>query len=75
MYSSDKIADVVTSRLRHDFKIITEWFYEKYMVLNADKCHFLTVGFNEPFLDFSFNGALFSYIRILFIRITRLKEH
>ena len=23
------------------------------MVLNADKCHFLTVSFNEPFSDFS----------------------
>ena len=27
------------------------------MVLNADKCHFLTVGFNEPFPDFSFNDT------------------
>ena len=27
------------------------------MVLNADKCHFLTVGFNKPFPDFSFNDA------------------
>ena len=25
------------------------------MVLNADKCNFLTIGFNEPFPDFSFN--------------------
>ena len=23
------------------------WFYEKYMVLNADKCYFLTLNFNE----------------------------
>ena len=30
------------------------------MVLNADKCHFLTVGFNEPFPDFFFNDT--SYI-------------
>ena len=27
------------------------------MVLNADKCLFLTVGFNEPFPDFSFNNT------------------
>ena len=25
------------------------------MVLNADKCHFLIVGFNEPFVCFSVN--------------------
>ena len=27
------------------------------MVLNADKSHFLTVGFNKPFPDFSFNDT------------------
>ena len=27
------------------------------MVLNTDKCHFLTVSFNEPFPDFSFNDT------------------
>ena len=55
MYSSDKKANIVISRLSHDFAIISEWFYENYMVLNADKCHFLTIGSNEPFPDFSFN--------------------
>ena len=39
------------------FVTISEWFYEDYMVLNADKCHFLTVSFNEPFPDFSFNDT------------------
>ena len=55
MYSSDKNANIVVSRLRHDLAIISEWFYENYMVLNADKCHSVTVGFNESFPDFSFN--------------------
>ena len=27
------------------------------MVLNTDKCHFLTVGFNDPFPDFSFDNT------------------
>ena len=27
------------------------------MAFNADKCHFLTVGFNEPFPDFPFNDT------------------
>ena len=56
MYSSHKNANIVISRLRHDFAI-SEWFYEHYMVLNADKCHFLTVYFNKPFPDFSFNDT------------------
>ena len=32
-------------------------FYENYIVLNADKCNFLTLGFNELFSDFSFNDS------------------
>ena len=43
---SDKNSSIVISRLRHDFAIISEWFYENYMVLNPDKYHFLTLGFN-----------------------------
>ena len=53
MYSLDKNADIIISRLSQDFVKISEWFYENYMVLNADKCHFITVGFNDPFPDFS----------------------
>ena len=28
------------------------------MVLNPRKCHFLTLGFNEPFPDFSFKNTI-----------------
>ena len=52
MYSSDKNSNIVISILRHDFAIISEWFYENQMVLNPDKYHFLTLGFNEPFSEF-----------------------
>ena len=34
MYSSDKNFNIVISRLRHDLAIISEWFYENYVVLN-----------------------------------------
>ena len=27
------------------------------MLLNPDKCHFLSLGFNKPFLDFSFENT------------------
>ena len=36
VYSSDKNNNIVISRLRHDFAIISEWFYKNYMVLNVD---------------------------------------
>ena len=44
--------NIVISILRYDFPIRSEWFYEHCMVFNSDRCHFLTVGFNEPFPDF-----------------------
>ena len=28
------------------------------MVLNPDKCHVLTLGFNKPFPDFSFENTI-----------------
>ena len=49
MFSSDKNTYVVINRLRYDFGIISKWVYENFMFTNQDKCHFLTLGFNEPF--------------------------
>ena len=46
------------NRLRHDFAIMSEWFYENYMALSPEKCYYLTLGFNEPFPDFSFNDII-----------------
>ena len=57
MYPSGKNANISISRLRHDFAIISEWFYENYTVLNAGECHFLPVGFNESFPDFSISNT------------------
>ena len=33
-------------------------FYESYMVLNPDKCHFLALGFSKRFSDFSFKNTI-----------------
>ena len=29
---------------RFDFDLVPKWFEENYVVLNADKCHFLCLG-------------------------------
>ena len=58
MYSFDKNSNIVISRFRHDFAIISKWFYENYVVLNPNKCHFLTLDFNKPFPDFSFENTI-----------------
>ena len=57
MYSSDKNANIVINKIRDGFATMSEWFYEKYMDLNPDKYHFLTLGFNESSPYFSFNDT------------------
>ena len=55
--------DIVTSRLRGDFVIISKWFYENCIFLNSAKFFFfLPVGFNEPFSDLSFNHTIIKYV-------------
>ena len=39
IYFSDKNANIVVNKLRDDFTIISQWFYENYTVLNPNKCH------------------------------------
>ena len=58
MYPLDKNSNIVIRSLRHDFAIISEWFYENYLVLNPNKYHFLTLGFNKPFPGFSFENTI-----------------
>ena len=46
LYSSGNDLEKVKQTLRQDFEIVTKWFYENYMVLNSDKCHFMCLGQN-----------------------------
>ena len=39
-----KSFDEVTKKLRNDFLILDEWFFNNFLVLNSDKCHFMTLG-------------------------------
>ena len=39
-----KNKDQVKTFLSSDFKIINNWFYESFMVLNAEKSHFMCIG-------------------------------
>ena len=32
--------------LLSDFKIVEEWFFENYMILNLEKCYFMCIGKN-----------------------------
>ena len=35
--------DEVTRKLQNDFLILDEWFFNNFLVLNSDKCHFMTL--------------------------------
>ena len=40
----------IKNNLRNSFDIVSYWFYENYMVLNAEKCYFMCLRKNEKFL-------------------------
>ena len=40
----------IKNALRFDFDLILKWFEENYMLLNADKCHFMGLGEDTFFL-------------------------
>ena len=39
LYSIGKELSIIKEKLRKDFKIVTDWFFENYMKLNPTKCH------------------------------------
>ena len=44
LFSMGKNKDQVKTFLSSDFKIINNWFYENFMVLNQEKSHFMCIG-------------------------------
>ena len=45
--------------LQTDFKAITNWFFENYMILNSDKCHDMGIGKSFADVPFIHNGKKF----------------
>ena len=44
LFAFGKTFDEVTKKLQNDFLILDEWFFNNFLVLNSDKCHFMTLG-------------------------------
>ena len=44
LFSMSKNKDQVKAFLSSDFKMINNWFYENFMVLNPEKSHFMCIG-------------------------------
>ena len=57
LYASGHNLEAVKKELLNDFSIVTEWFYENHMVLNAGKCHFMCLGKNTENETLVFNNT------------------
>ena len=49
----DKIKNV----LAKDFRIVSKWIYENFIVLNSNKCHFMCIGRDGVSEIFGFKDA------------------
>ena len=47
LYAYKKNLETVICNLRQEFSILSNWFYDNYMVLNPGKCHFMLFGVKE----------------------------
>ena len=48
MYTSDKRVSTIIGSLRHEFTILSKWFYNKFMVRNPEKRSFMLLGVDDP---------------------------
>ena len=44
LYSVGKYKDEIKNILSSDFRIVNDWFYENFMVLNPEKSQFMFLG-------------------------------
>ena len=58
LYSIEKDRDTIKNLLRKDFRVLTRWFFENYMVLNQKKCHCMCIGLNTENDMFEFDNLL-----------------
>ena len=44
LYIIGKDCDKIQNLLEKDFRVLTEWFFENYMVLSQKNCHYMCIG-------------------------------
>ena len=57
MYNTVKDLELVKSVLVNDFRAVKEWFYENFMILNPNKCHYMCIGKNTESDIFKFENS------------------
>ena len=50
----------INNILPFDFELVSKWFQENYMVLNANKCHFMCLGSDTENETIFFNNLIFN---------------
>ena len=60
LYAFGYNLEEIKNTLRFDFDLVSKWFEENYMVLNADKCHFMCLGKDTENETFIFNNFIFN---------------
>ena len=48
IYTSDKHVCTSMGSLRHEFTILSKWFYNNFMVCNPEKRSFMLLGVDDP---------------------------
>ena len=56
LYTSGSDANAVINKLKQDFSKTFKWFVENFMILNLDKCYFLTLGCQDAQPNFSYDN-------------------
>ena len=54
LYNTGKDLKLVKSVLVNDVRPVSEWFYEKFMILNPNKCHYMCIRKNTESDIFKF---------------------
>ena len=57
LYNTGKDLELVKSVLVKDFRAVKEWFYENFMILNPNKCHYMCIGKNTESDIFKFENV------------------
>ena len=59
LFSIGRDLNKVKDTLAKDFGIVTNWFYENFMVLNSKKCHFMCIGKDGENETFTFKDVCY----------------
>ena len=61
LFSCEVTFESVLENLRFDFSVLKQWYFDNFLVLNPDKCYFMTLGTGKETHDFEFENVIVKY--------------